>query len=63
MLYEWRDFLIEIDTIAGSEQIVPAHAIVSKLSLPSLSLQLTKTAGTGYNMLPGFHDFLAIMSS
>ena len=52
---------IIIDTIAGSEQIVPAQAIVNTLSFPSLSLQLTSTAGTGYNILPGFHDCFPIV--
>ena len=37
----------EIDTIAGSEQIVPAHAIVIIFFSPFLLPQLTITAGTG----------------
>lgn len=42
-----------MDTCAGSEQMVPAHATVMMLGSPGRP-QLIITAGTGYSILPGF---------
>jgi hypothetical protein len=49
-----------MDTIGGFVQIVPAHAMVMMLAFPSRSATLTMTAGTGFNILPGFHVCLDI---
>jgi hypothetical protein len=51
---------MEIDTIGGFVHTVPAHATVMMLSLPLLSATLTITAGTGFNIFPGFQFCFAI---
>ncbi len=41
-------------TIGGLVQTVPVHATVMILSRPLLSATVTRTAGRGYSILPGF---------
>ena len=49
---EYRCGRMEIETIGGFEQTVPAHATVIMSGLSPFRAQLTITAGTGYSMLP-----------
>ena len=51
-----------MDSMAGSEQTVPAHATVMILSLSPNRPQLTITAGTGYSIFPGFQCCFAMLS-
>ena len=51
-----------MDTCAGSEQMVPAHATVMILGVSPGRAQLTMTAGTGYSILPGFQYSFDIFS-
>ena len=50
-----------MDSMAGEEQIVPAHATVIILGFSPSRPQLTITAGTGYSILPGLKYCLAII--
>jgi hypothetical protein len=54
---------MDMDTIAGLLQTVPAHAIVIIFALCSELSQLTMTAGMGYNIFPGFHSSFSIIPS
>ena len=47
MLWEKRSLRMDMDTIAGSEQMVPAQATVMMLGVSPYLPQLTITAGTG----------------
>jgi len=49
--------------MGGLEFIVPAQATVIALGLPCLSAHDTKTAGTGFNIVDGFHNCFAIFTS
>ena len=49
-----------MDTIAGSLHMVPAHAIVTMFGFSPGLWQLTITAGTGYNIFPGFQFCFAM---
>ena len=53
----------DIDTIAGDEHTVPAHATVIILGLSPVLAQLTITAGTGYSIFPGFQNCFPITTS
>ena len=57
---EYLSGLTDIDTIAGSEHTVPAHATVIILGFSPSLWQLTITAGTGYNIFPGLKSVLDI---
>jgi hypothetical protein len=46
-----------MESIGGLVQTVPAHATVMRLALSPLP-QLTRTAGTGHSILPGFQERL-----
>jgi hypothetical protein len=50
-----------MDTIAGSEHTVPAHATVMIFGFSPALLQLTITAGTGYSIFPAFQDCFPII--
>ena len=49
---EYRCGRMEIETIGGFEQTVPAHATVIMSGRSPFRAQLTITAGTGYSILP-----------
>jgi hypothetical protein len=48
--------------MGGSEHTVPAQATVIIFGLSPERQQLTITAGTGYNILPGFQYSLVLFS-
>jgi hypothetical protein len=49
-----------MDTMGGSELIVPVHATVMILGFPRLSILVTITTGTGLSIVEGFHWILGI---
>lgn len=52
--YEYREGRIDTESMGGSEHIMPVQAIVITLGFPLLSTVVTRTAGKGINMVPGF---------
>ena len=42
--------------MAGLVQIVPVQATVMRLRVSGVLPQLTRAAGTGYTIVPGFHS-------
>jgi hypothetical protein len=54
---EYRSGRTEIDSMGGSLQTFPAHAIVIRFGFhPSVPPQLTRTGGAGERTFPGFQD-------
>jgi hypothetical protein len=50
-----------MESMGGSELMVPAHASVIMLGFPAWSTHVTKTTGTGFNMVEGFQTCLDIL--
>jgi hypothetical protein len=52
-----------MDSMGGSELIVPAQAKVMMFAFPSESAHVTMTTGTGFSIVDGFQTCLDMFTS